>query len=663
MRGFPRGAPFFETVRVTAARRDGGRIGASRNRLFAPLSALLPLIAAAPFLSSPSPAAAQSFATYVNPTPTTLQTSVPTGPCALSGNPCSFGGGAPISGQNQQVAPSLTVTPTPYGAVSCGPASLTTTCTVPNWGASGGGPYSVSITNNANALGSSFGQSPYNIWYVDNNSTLKVTVNPGYVSLSGGSAQTALDLDGVGASHNWVNSTDYSSETDNSQAEAYDNTPMLYTTGPNLTLNVQSGASIAWTNGWQAFNLSGALDVTSFGALGTQYGDRNVNGYTDPNGPPWSGSVSPYDGGVGGGVTVDFAGQLTATGTATAASNGQPIMPMFAGVGAYSFGSNGTGYDNNNSCCAGNGGYGGPVSVTSAAGSSIIITSTLSNVPAVGVEAVSLGGVAAFEHYDLGTFIGQSGAGGSVTVDSGGTVVVTGGSSGAIGVLAASLGGPGTTYDSGYTVTGAGGAVSVTQESTGSITATGAKTGVGVAAFSLPGANPPNYEGNSGSVTVVNNGAITTGNAASPTSGVQSFGILAVSGGAGSVIGLLSGNSFGSTSGSGQGGAVNVTNNGTINSAGTMAAGVAAVSAGGAGAAAGGGGNSTLGNWGTYYAGRPGTVTVANAGSITTLGTAAYGVAAESLGGVESVTVASATWMAPAHAVESAPLPPPPPML
>src|SRR5208282_6412534 len=134
--------------------------------------------------------------------------------------------------------------------------------------------------------------------------------------------------------------------------------------------------------------------------------------------------------GVGGGVTVDFAGQLTATGTATAVSNGQPIMPMFAGIGAYSFGGNGTGYDNNNSCCAGNGGWGGPVSVKTEAGSSITVTSTLSNVPAVGVEAVSLGGVAAFEHYDLGTFIGQSGAGGSVTVDSAGTVVATGGPGG-----------------------------------------------------------------------------------------------------------------------------------------------------------------------------------------------------------------------------------------
>ena len=507
---------------------------------------------------------------------------------------------APVHAQ----APSLTINPSSFEAVSCGAAAASTNCSVSSWSA-WPTPFTIILNNTT--------PSAYN---VQNGASLAVTAQSQTVTV-GSSGTYALGLFGTGASRYIVPFSHPDNSGDAAQATTEDGAPESAINGPGLTLN--SAANITMPN-YQAVTTTGVLDLISTGADGSTVEVKNQTFF-----PP----QPPYVGGNGGPVSVGLSGQVNAT--STAVTGGGSIPAMAAGIGAYSKGGPGGSVNNANSCCVGNGGNGGTVSITTTSGSLIDITSNVS-APAVGIQAMSIGGTSAFASFQWGLSSAAStgGSGGQITVDHAGNIIANG-PSGTVGILAASLGATGQAQTGQFTASGNGGPVTVTVEQGGGITAGGGGTNVGVAALSVAGAASQGFGGqSSGTVTVTNNGIINTGSSA----GHLSIGVLALSSGTGSVLNLLGTPSFTGTSGTGFGGPVTVTNPGSITTSGELSAGIAAVSVGGAGVTAAANGTATLGNSGTYYpAVAPQGVTVNNSGTITTNGASAIGIVAESTGG------------------------------
>ena len=135
--------------------------------------------------------------------------------------------------------------------------------------------------------------------------------------------------------------------------------------------------------------------------------------------------------------------------------------------------------------------------------------------------------------------------------------------------------------------------------------------------------------GNAGTVSLTNHGAITT-------SGLQAFGIFGQSvGGSGGQGGGANGSfySAGSGGGANKGNTVTIVNDGAITTGGQGAYGIYGVSVGGF---AGSGGNAAgLFGWGGAGStgGDGGDVAITNAGAIHTIGIGAYGILAQSIGG------------------------------
>jgi uncharacterized protein YhjY with autotransporter beta-barrel domain len=443
-----------------------------------------------------------------------------------------------------------------------------------------------------------------------------------------------------------------------------------YNAGP--TVNLTNAATItAWNTvpattgaGWIVVasdnqttapetNLGGVLTAISLGSSGIW--NQGPYNYSQGNS-----SMPPYGGSPGGAVTVTNSGSIQMSGNflgtppPSGPTPGIPSGPnqglpwMFAGIGAYSIGGQGGWYYTNNDCCVGGGGNGGPVSVTTTAGSSIYVYSSLPSVPAVGIVAASMGGAGAgitYGAFDLQALVGDGGSGGSVNVTNGGFIGQNSGGANygaAIGILAASTGSPGQTETAdGVTQQGQagnGGAVTVNLTSTGAIDlgykiGYGGTNGVGILAASLAGAETvvPTYGFNAGSggLVTVN---LAAGSIVSVTESGFAIGVLATSGGTNSVADLF-GYHIVNNGGYGYSGGVNVTNDGTIATSGQTAVGIAALNVGGAAVVTNAIGTSTLGNTSYFGSGAVGSLNVTNNGTITTLGTAAFGILAESTGG------------------------------
>jgi hypothetical protein len=248
---------------------------------------------------------------------------------------------------------------------------------------------------------------------------------------------------------------------------------------------------------------------------------------------------------------------------------------------------------------------------------------------------------------------GQGGRGGTVEVSYGPSSIVTNGT-GADGIFASSVGGPGGSAgscnvaicgSSGGGNSAIGGTVSVYTDAGSAITVNG-KFSKGIRASSLGGfggnggdsyfaagyASDGGSAGDGGQVSVNNGGAITT-------HGINSDAIYAQSVGGGGGDGGDTGISLFSLGGGGahggHGGAVQVINTetGAIETWGDFSRGVFAQSIGGSGGS--GGSASSLVSIGGNGSGTSngGTVTVDNAGAITTHGAGSQAIFAESIGG------------------------------
>ena len=261
-----------------------------------------------------------------------------------------------------------------------------------------------------------------------------------------------------------------------------------------------------------------------------------------------------------------------------------------------------------------------------------------------GATGVS-GGLVAF-----GASAGSGGSGGSVTVDTAGTLYA--GGQDARGVFAQSVGGGGGAALGtggllslgGSGASGAsGGSVVVTQQSQGSIVTRGAGGdgifaqsvggggGAGSASGGLVALGGSGGGGNGGTVTVNNDGSITT------EGSKLARGIFAQSVGGGGGSGGDSGGLVtfgGSGSVASNGGSVAVANTGTISTHGSYSAGIEAQSIGGGGGDGGvAGGGFSMGGSGSG-GGTGGNVTVSNSGAISTVGAAsADAIHAQSIGG------------------------------
>jgi uncharacterized protein YhjY with autotransporter beta-barrel domain len=390
---------------------------------------------------------------------------------------------------------------------------------------------------------------------------------------------------------------------------------------------------------------------------------------------PSGGVVATSIGGVGGGGDGDFGANGGVGGAAGNASitvtnaNVNVSGANLAGLMAVGQGGNGgVGQDLNDSAGghAGEGGQGGAVNgsvnITLSGSSANAITVNTANSNSPGVYAISLGGQGGMGGYlEGGLGGGTAGFGGNgnsasqVNVNVTGTTIITQGVS-SPGIVAQSEGGGGGTGNSGTafaTVTGgdgggggAAGTVNVSTDSASSIQTQGAGS-IGILAQSLGGAAGASGEGggvdgkggtsgtggNSDSVTVDNNGTISTAGQAAHGIVVQS---LAGAGGAG-------GTAWGTVHASGgvgsAGGASNwaiAQNNGTITTDGPNAHGVLLQSIGGGGGAGGGasGPLSSVGGDGGFGAnGGAATFTAGDNSSILTKGIASIGVLTQSIGG------------------------------
>ena len=394
--------------------------------------------------------------------------------------------------------------------------------------------------------------------------------------------------------------------------------------GPSLTLtnNATITANNATLNAY-----GGIVAAISTGANGANNGDHN------------STNATPNNGVAGGTVTVQHNGAIVInSGGSTYTTSNAAVAPMIAGVGAYSIGGNGGAYDTKNDCCGGSGGMGGTVSVTTGQNSSIALN-WLGTAQAAGVEALSVGGLPANTTIVGAPFSGNAGAGGTVNAYHYGGITSNGGTNSAIGILAGSIGGTGSTASGISTMSGGGGAVNVTAYGGSSINL-GSANGIGIFAVSAAGKTSYGYSSNTeagGAVTVnVDQGAAisTTGG------GLYSIGVLAVSSGTASVIEPFNAQANAGFTGGGYAGSVNVTNNGSITTAGGLAIGIAGLSIGGA-AIVSSANSGYLGNSGSGYGSTGQGVTIANTGTITTSGSAAHGILASSTGGGGLLSISS----------------------
>ncbi len=300
----------------------------------------------------------------------------------------------------------------------------------------------------------------------------------------------------------------------------------------------------------------------------------------------------------------------------------------------------------------GNGGFGGQGGDVIVAGNWNITTE---GDAANGIWAKSAGGNAG-SGGSGGWLVGAPGGGGiatdggTVSVDSGGSITTLGQNS--IGIYAESIGGFG---GSGGTQTGifysqggdgnsagSGGEVDVTQEASGQITTYGTNShgilaqsvggggGSGGAAGAIAGVGGQGGAGGfGGTVNVTNYGKITT-------YGTYARGIFAQSVGGGGGDGGNGGGVAGiggSGSGTSPGGLVTVANFGSITTTGSLSDAIFAQSVGGGGGSA-GGGSGLVGIGGSGSAGGSGSnVMVINSGQLQTLGLDARGIVAQSIGG------------------------------
>lgn len=264
---------------------------------------------------------------------------------------------------------------------------------------------------------------------------------------------------------------------------------------------------------------------------------------------------------------------------------------------------------------------GGNVTVTTS-NASISLSQSDPVVITAGISASSSNGPAEFN----GTYREQASPVVTVNIDN--TEITNSADSGA-GIVATNIGAQ---FNSGNTSLAIGGNVSVSLNGNSSISLTG-ETGIGIFAISEiypvdDSKNTPLAQAGDVDVVIGAGSGISTGT----TNSTFSAGILAVSAGSDLLL-----NPFGSSavdgSGKGNAGTVTVTNNGTISSNGTFSMGVAALSIGGASiTTSNNSSQSFVGNSGDTTA-QGADTTVVNNGSILTNGASAYGIVALSSGG------------------------------
>lgn len=335
-----------------------------------------------------------------------------------------------------------------------------------------------------------------------------------------------------------------------------------------------------------------AILAVSDGGNGGNGGDLEAGAWDNtPNGD--GGSA-----GTGAAVTVSVGGGTAIT---TSGSTSAGIVAISVGGlgGAGGDVTTDTGANGRN---GGNGGNSGDVQVQLAAQASI----TTSGANAHGIVAISQSGGGGAGGNAVGTVGGTSGTGGAggstgtVQVNNLGTISTTG--SGARGILAMAQSGG------------------------------GGDAGTATSAIYAGGASGSS-SGTVGSVTVTNQGSISTGG-----SGAHGLAAMSIAGGGGAAgatqEGLVSLGGSAATSIASNGGAVTVNQSGRISTAGTLAVGILAQSIGGGGGDAGDStGVITIGgNGGGGGAGGTAILTTTG-GSITTAGQLGFGAIVQSIGG------------------------------
>ena len=439
-----------------------------------------------------------------------------------------------------------------------------------------------------------------------------------------------------------------------------------YIVGPAFSASIAAGAGL-WNTG-ASFAPPSTSSVAGTPALLTVI-SNGADGAVDPkdNKKPGGGS---YNAGAGGSVSITQNQNVTLLLSVanTAIPSGvtltlNPWTPIGSALLATSRGGAGADPDNS-SLNPGAGGAGGAISLTTSAGSTIAIANNAGVGTVNGITALSAGNDGGI-YYVLTplegpqAIWGRAGAGGAISLSHSGTITDTttltspfSNSGNLIGIAMASRGGSSvwpselvqvnTMWTGIPPNTGSGGAISASVAS-GAVISLQTGNAVGILAVSEPGngakAIKPctycslntSYFGSGGSVSVVNNGSIATGNANS----LFSAGILAISSGSDNII-----DPFGASNvnvGSfGFGGPVSVSNSGSISSSGSLSVGMAGLSLGAAGIATNAGsGANTLGNNGDYggstsstSAGTTGSVSLSHSGTITTLGDSAFGMVA-----------------------------------
>jgi len=414
-----------------------------------------------------------------------------------------------------------------------------------------------------------------------------------------------------------------------------------WTIGP--TLNITNTASISLSSAVPnavapplvPFPTAGTLLVVSLGADGYLQGENKT---------PSNSTV--YNGANGGPITIGNSGTLTIGAATLGGGSGAPWQPYGSAITAITAGGIGAGGKTNDNDIGGNGGAGGNIIITTNPGSQINIQggggprATLN-----GITAYSQGGGSGCDcSGDVGNTHGLSGAGGTVTVNhnNGG---IDSNAAYSIGISAVSMGGDGG-LNTGHGIgsdpgtSGAGGAVNVTIGGSASIGLTGGGS-IGVLAASSVGPSAQSNTANSGGPVTV---TLDEGAAISVTGGgAFNIGVAAISTGSPDILQPFATNTV-AANGSGFSGTVTVANNGIISTNGQLAIGVAALSIGGSGVFTGvtNSDANALGNLGAYSNGG-GAVSVTNGGSIITNGGSAFGILAASNGAGGLINLAQNT--------------------
>ena len=437
-----------------------------------------------------------------------------------------------------------------------------------------------------------------------------------------------------------------------------------YIVGPNFNASLSAGAGL-WNTGAtfapaSANSLAGTpslLTISSNGADGANPGSDKH---------PGAGS---YNAGAGGNVAINQNATLLLSVANLSLPSGVVITP-WTPIGSALLATSQGGVGSNpvtTSLWPGSGGNGGAISISTSSGSSIAIANNANAGTLNGITALSAGNDGGI-YYDSGkgqAIWGYAGSGGDISISHSGTISDSttlinpfNNSGNLIGLALGSTGGSsfiptpsGGTLDIMYNKwsgvppnTGDGGSINATVASGGAISL---QTGnaIGILALSQPGSGAAavsvckvrtctwtgTFFGSGGSVEVVNQGTIATGNASS----YFSAGILALSSGSDALVDPFGINTV-SVGSFGLSGPVNVGNSGSISSTGSLSVGMAGLSLGPAGIATNAGsGVNTLGNGGDYggstsstSGGSAGSVSLSNTGTITTSGDSAFAMVA-----------------------------------